>query len=378
MFIACSGLGHVRRGYETFAQECFDALRPAPELDLTLVKGAGPSTADNRTARPLRRDGAVTRRAARLINRDPFVLEQWSFAAALTPLLLRRRPEVILLSEWSTVFALDRWRRVSRQSFRMVLSNGAPGWPPFPPADHIQELTPNGLQVSIDAGDPPERHTVLPLGLHVGREAPLPTAEQRAQIAHRLDLPANRPLVLTVAALNNHHKRLLYVIDEVAALPEPRPHLVMLGQRESETPAILARAEERLGRDGFTARTVAADEVPDHYLCADAFVLASTTEGMGRVLLEALSFGLPVLAHDYPTTQYVLGPHGHTADLRQQGALAGLISGLGPDALDPERRRERHRWVYDNFSWQTLAPRYVELLHRVAGTDQPRCRTVPR
>lgn len=366
VFIACSGLGHVRRGYETFAQECFDALRTAPELDLTLVKGAGPSTSETRTARPLRRDSAITKRAARLLRRDPFVVEQWSFAAALVPLLVRRRPQVILLSEWSTVFALDRWRRLSRQSFRIVLSNGAPGWPPFPPADHIQQLTPNGLAVALDGGDPPERHTVLPLGLHVGREAPVPSAEQRAAIARRLELPPGAPLLLSVAALNDSHKRLLYVIDELADLPEPRPHLVMLGQREPETPAVLDRAQERLGPGGFTARTVPPEEVADYYLCADAFVLGSTTEGMGRVLLEALAFGLPVLAHDYPTTEYVLGPHGHTADLRRAGELARLISQLGPDELEPARRRERHRWVHDNFSWDVLAPRYVELFRRVA------------
>jgi glycosyltransferase involved in cell wall biosynthesis len=366
-FIVCPGLSHVNRGYETFARECFEALRGTPGLSLTLAKGSGPVTRDNRSVPTLRRDASLTRLLAARLRRDPFVLEQWSFAAGLVPLLVRRRPQVILLSEWSVAFALDRWRRVSRQTFRMVLSNGAPGWPPFPPVEHIQQITPNGLTVALDGGEPAERHTVLPLGLHVKATASWPSREQRAATRRRLGLPADRQLLLSVAALNNHHKRLHYLIDEVAVVPEPRPHLVMLGQREDETPGVLARAAERLGADGFTAATVPKEAVDDYYVAADAFVLTSTTEGMGRVFLEALAAGLPVLAHRYPTTDYVLGPHGLTADLRQPGELARLVAALGPDELDDARRSERHRWVYERFSWDVLAPQYVELLARVAA-----------
>jgi glycosyltransferase involved in cell wall biosynthesis len=315
----------------------------------------------------MRRDAGLTRRVGRWVHRDPFVVEQWSFAVGLVPLLLSHRPEVILFSEWSLGKALGRWRTVSRQAFRLLLCNGAPGWPPFDRAvDHVQQITPNGYRVAIAGGDPPERHTVLPLGLNVARETTFPSDDDRALLRARLGLPHDRRVALSVAALNNHHKRLNYLIDELASLPEPRPHLVMLGQREAETPGILARARERLGTDGFTARTVPSDDVADYYRAADVFVLASTTEGMGRVFLEAMAVGLPVLAHAYPITDYVLGGHGLTADLRQPGELARLMSALGPDELAPERRAERHRWVYEQFSWEALAPRYVDLLLRVA------------
>src|SRR5213080_122679 len=53
LLIACSGLGHVQRGFETFARECFEALRGEPGLDVHLA-----------TAPALRRDG----RAARLVG----------------------------------------------------------------------------------------------------------------------------------------------------------------------------------------------------------------------------------------------------------------------------------------------------------------------
>ncbi len=44
IFIVCSGLGHVKRGYESFTQECFNALFQEPTLDITLFKGSGDSS----------------------------------------------------------------------------------------------------------------------------------------------------------------------------------------------------------------------------------------------------------------------------------------------------------------------------------------------
>jgi glycosyltransferase involved in cell wall biosynthesis len=114
-------------------------------------------------------------------------------------------------------------------------------------------------------------------------------------------------------------------------------------------------------------RTVDADAVRDWYLAADTFVLASTSEGLGRVLLEALAAGLPVLAHDYPIAHFVLGPHGRFGDLRERGVLAGMLAGVGESDLEPSLQRERHRWVREGFGWDALAPRYVELFRRAAA-----------
>jgi 1,2-diacylglycerol 3-alpha-glucosyltransferase len=86
---------------------------------------------------------------------------------------------------------------------------------------------------------------------------------------------------------------------------------------------------------------------------------------MGRVLVEALSHGLPCVAHGYPIAREVLGPHGTFADLRVPGALAAALAqkfDLGPAA-----QRARHAWAHEHYAWETLAPRYVELVRRVAA-----------
>jgi glycosyltransferase involved in cell wall biosynthesis len=177
-----------------------------------------------------------------------------------------------------------------------------------------------------------------------------------------------------VAAVNSSHKRLDYVVREVAALTSPRPLLLMLGQAEDETPAILRLAEQLLGAGGFAHRTVAQHEVAPYYRAADVFVLASLSEGFGRVLLEAMSQGAPCLAHNYDLTRYILGEHGLLADLSRDGELAAMIAQVlqysRTRASNCQGQRDRHSWVHERFGWDTLAPEYMKMIRRCASLSR--------
>ena len=88
--------------------------------------------------------------------------------------------------------------------------------------------------------------------------------------------------------------------------------------------------------------------------------------------MEALRHGLPAIAHDFPTTRFVLGELGYLADLTKPGALASMVAGLS-EADAPDRRgRDRHRSAYERFSWDALAPAYLEMIHAVAGHGRSR------
>jgi 1,2-diacylglycerol 3-alpha-glucosyltransferase len=371
VLLACSGLEHAQRGFESFARECFETLRDDPRLDLVLVKGSGRDGDRERAVPSLKRDGRVARTLGRFWRGRGLEVEQAAFALSLQPEVLRRRPDVIYLSEWYTGVALDLLRRVNRQRYALVLSNGSMAAEGFEHFDRVHQHTAPALEYVLERGADPARHILLPVAFRMPASDALPSADERLALRTRLDLPRDRAIAISVAALNRSHKRLDYVITEVARLPEPRPFLLLVGQPEEETDGLRGLARELLGDEGHSFRSVPRGEVDALLRASDVFVLASLAEGLPRALVEAMSQGLPCLAHDYSVARFALGEHGLLADLTQPGALAGLLESHPAGAGDPERARARHRFVYERFSWDRLAPRYVEMLCDAARIAAP-------
>jgi glycosyltransferase involved in cell wall biosynthesis len=368
VLLVCPGLDHAMRGFESFARECFEALRGEEAIRLRLIKGSGDSRPGELTLPTLRRDRPLAERLARATRQPPFLFEQLAFAITLQPAILRYRPDIVYFSEWHTGRALSALRSLTRQRHKLLLCNGTMAIERFEHLDHVQELTPAALEVVLERGADPERHSMLPLGFEIDPSFTSLSADERLALRRRLAVPDDRPVVLSVAALNNHHKRLCYLIEELAKLPEPRPFLLLAGQPEDETPAIRSLAHERLGADGHSIRTVPQHAVADLYRASDAFVLASLGEGLPRALIEAMSHGLPCFTHAYGVPEFALGPHGRMADLNEPGALARLLSSALASHAAPTEASDRHRFVYERFSWDVLRPRYVDLFRRVASS----------
>jgi glycosyltransferase involved in cell wall biosynthesis len=378
VLLLCSGLDHARRGFESFARDCFSELRREPAIDIELVKGSGQAADRERAVWTLTRDARVLHALGRVSGREPFRFEQVAFALSVQPVLRRHAPDVVYFSEWHTGLALAALARVTGRRHPMVLSNGTMAAEGFGHLTRVQELTPAALATVLERGGDPRRHVMLPLGFPIEPELEPATADERRALRERLRLPTDRQVVLSSAALNRHHKRLDYLIEEVARLPEDsRPYVVMAGQPEAETPGIRKLAGDLLGAGGHSIRTVPHAEVLDLLRASDRFVLASLGEGLPRALIEALAAGLPCLVHDYGVTRFALGDHGEFADFSRPGGLAGLLGRPLGDALDGDRARTRRRYAYDNFSWDRLRPRYVELLRDAARAPSTMSRVLP-
>jgi glycosyltransferase involved in cell wall biosynthesis len=376
VFLVCPGLGHVVRGYEAFTRECFDALAPDDRLDLYLYKGAGRTADRERLAWCPRRNRLATRMVATLIRRDGYYVEQTGFALALIARITRLRPDVIYFSDGAVGNLLWRWRQLSGARFKLLLSNGGPLGPPaFPRIDHVHQVSPVYHEESLRAGRPAATQTLIPYGFQIDPWLRPQVPDERRAVRKTLGLPEDRPVVLSVGAINGSHKRMDYVIREVASLPAPRPYLLLLGNTEAETPPMIRLGRELLGADAFRAATVSQAEVPAYYRAADLLVLASLKEGFGRVFVEALSQGLLCVAHDYPVARWVLGKSGLYRDLSVPGALAELIGSFRFGEETSEDQRARHQRAYDRFSWDRLRDGYVEMIQRCAA--EPTYRDCP-
>jgi 1,2-diacylglycerol 3-alpha-glucosyltransferase len=364
VFLVCSGLGNVIRGFESFTQECFDALSLEPELDITLFKGGGKSTNRQITLWNIPRDSWLGIHLGKLTRRNSYYIEQVSFTFSLLPYIFWHQPNVIYFSDGMIGNVLWHWRNKTGHSYELLYCNSGPLSPPFPRWDHIQQVTPIHLQAAVDAGEALEKQSLIPYGINMASELKILSTFEKAALKHKLQLPKDLPIILSVAAINKSHKRMDYLIREVAQLPKPRPYLLMLGQMEAESPEVIGLASELLDPDKFQIRTVAFQEVANYYQVADVFVLASLHEGFGRVFLEAMSYGLPCLAHDYEITQYILGKEGFLANLELPGSLANLILQVLKRENNSSQRFLRHKNIYNRFSWERLRPSYLDMIRR--------------
>ena len=111
-------------------------------------------------------------------------------------------------------------------------------------------------------------------------------------------------------------------------------------------------------------------ELPKIYGSADVFVLPSFTEGHSKVLIEAMSCGLPCIASDIVANRSVLadGDAGLLFDPHDAGALAARLEQVyGQRRLADELGQRARGRVLAHYDLATLVAREIELLHHVAG-----------
>lgn len=183
-----------------------------------------------------------------------------------------------------------------------------------------------------------------------------------------------QPSAFTVGYLGRlvPEKGILDLVEAVAGLPpEVRLHLVGDG---SQRQAIERRvAELGLGGRVRLLPAVGSTEVPAALRSFDALVLPSRTtaswkEQFGRVLIEAMSCGVPVIGSSSGEIPNVIGdaglvfPEGDVAALR--GALARLAA--SPELRRDLARRGRER-VLAEFTQAAVARRHVAVYEAMAG-----------
>jgi 1,2-diacylglycerol 3-alpha-glucosyltransferase len=351
VYLVCTGVGIINRGIETFARECFDGLKGTEGLYIELFKGAGTEKSDEHQLWNLPRNGNTANFLGKCIRRNGYVVEQLSSFLPLAQQIKKGKPDIIFSSDSNLVFQLYHWRQQIGVPYKLLFSNGGPCAPPFIRRDHVQQ----------EAGEPASKHSLVPYGINVPNGLPLVDPRGRSQMRAKLGLPLNRPIILSVGWINANHKRMDYTINEVASLPETRPYLVMLGNIDKNSRAIIDLARRQLGETGFTALSVSYEQVIEYYQAADIFVLGSLQEGFGRVYLEALIHGLPCIVNDHPVMRYVLGTEGTFADLSQTGSMTQAISAILQQPHSPKAMIQRREYVRERFSWKSLVPAYMQM-----------------
>lgn len=361
--LACTGLGRVERGFESYTGELFATLKD--RADVTLFKGGGPPGPREVVVPNVPRQASLRFGLTR-DWRQAYRWEQLSFALGMTPHLLGGRFDLVHYMDGALAAGLLRVRRALGLRFALLFKNGGAHTPDtYARVDYIQLVTPDQHREALAFGLPPERLFMIPLGVDGGRFAPRPDAD-RGALRARYAVPPGAWVVLSAAALNASEKRLDWVIRETAALGDPDVFLLMAGQRGPETPSLERLARDLLpGRHAFT--TVPFERMPDVYWLADAFALGSVREGFGLAVVEAASAGVPVLVHDSEHFRWITFHPASRVDMTAAGALAAALRMLraSPDVARAMSEANR-RGALERFAWDRLAPQYVSMYETVS------------
>jgi 1,2-diacylglycerol 3-alpha-glucosyltransferase len=362
--IACSGLGYIRRGLETFTEDLFHQLRPIEEFQSFLLKGAGKKTSREIPIWHLPRHSLAARIIAKITDKHSFYIQNVTFGLGMIPFLIKNKPAIIYIGEPVLYLCLQLWRNWSGQKFKMIFFTGGQGFPSsFDVQDILHHVTNDLVEKANSARIPVANQFVLPHFLLLTPNHQLRKGSKKVLLKQKLGLPIDSLIILSVGALDNSVKRMNYVIEEVSNLPESNYFLVLLGEKEQETETVLNYIQQKFPGGNFKIGTLSRQEVNEYYQAADVFVLASLKEGFGLVYLEALAAGLPVLAHDHSTAHFVLQEHAYFADFTRQNALASILLSMSKNDID-SLRDSRYQFVYNNYSWDVLKEEYLKMFRR--------------
>ena len=101
---------------------------------------------------------------------------------------------------------------------------------------------------------------------------------------------------------------------------------------------------------------------------ADLFVLPSRAEGMSNALLEAMTFGLPVVASDVPGNAHLIqhNVNGLLFESENPEALAKSLSLLlGQASLREKLGKEARRTIDARYSLDSVADQYIKLYRKL-------------
>lgn len=203
-----------------------------------------------------------------------------------------------------------------------------------------------------------------------------PPSKARGALRREFDLPADKKLILYIGRINFSEKGLDYLLRAMPQVltAEPTGFLVMIGPATSSEQQRLQGliGELRLGKQVAYLGSKAYRDLPAYINAADVGVVPSVWfESSGRVSLDMLSCGLPVVVTDTGgLAEYsVDGSTGLVVRPKDSGVLAeGLSKILGDDSLREEMSKHARRHVLDSFTLPKTTDRFVDFFQQITKT----------
>lgn len=361
--LLCSGLGNIYRGHEIFARDLFELLKK--DIDITLFKGGGEALPKERVIDNIPRNSgsldhihlAVSPKWESAIREQERIrVETETFAYASLKPLLEGRYDVIHCLEQEVCNILYSQRHLFERTPKIVFSNG--GAIPahnLPHCDFVQEHTDHNLKQSAKG-----KSFMIPHGVDMKLFHPGVETSFRAEHG----IPEDAFVIISVGTICYWHKRMDYVIREIAPIKDV--YLVIVGQECGDTPEIIELGKQLMG-DRIVFTKMSHEDLPKAYAAANVFVLGSLFETFGIVYIEAMASGLPVISTNH-VNQTSIVKEGIFIDMKTPGELAKAVNNLDPEKLAYLGKRGPEI-VAENYDLNLLRQRYIERYSQISAFE---------
>lgn len=209
-------------------------------------------------------------------------------------------------------------------------------------------------------------HLVNDVGVAAGRVHLVPNIVHVPDIPPRLD-PAPGPLVGCIGRLTGQ-KRFGAVIEAMPAVRTAFPDVRLEIIGEGPLRETLAGVARRAGAERYTELAGVVDDPAPRMARFACLVIASSSEGVPNVALEALALGIPVVAVAVGDLASIVSD-GTTGIIARDGSPASLadaiIAALGSADLHASALREGPRTVRERFSEAAARERLLDVYRRL-------------
>jgi len=180
--------------------------------------------------------------------------------------------------------------------------------------DYVIAMSEFAKQTYIDAGYPRERLYVAYPDVDTVRFTPLPNPAPGFKVVY--------------AAYTTPIKGLGYLLDAWESLKLPGAELILVGGYGDMPPSLRQLYDDRIAHDPSIVWIESTNAPEEYYQSAALFVSPSLSEGFGRVTLEAMACGVPVVTTENARGIVEEGKTGFIVPIRDADALAEKIRHL--------------------------------------------------
>lgn len=360
IFFVCSGLGIVKRGFETYIAELADVLIESKPNSKIEVYSGGRFFGKLFTSKKM----FVISRNNSFLNlfcdsKTTSELELYTFFISFLIPITFKKPAAIYLGEYRLYCYLLKWRNLFHLDYSLILYTGGQVYPSLYDIkkDYVHHVTDIYVEPLMKKGFPKDHQFILPHFI----QFKLTQIDQMG--IHIKNLAGDKKIIISVGLIDKKIKRMDLLVELLVPYTN-KYFLVMLGAYGNDTKSIHENLIQKFGTDNFYLGNVSREHLFSFLSVADAFVLLSPKESFGLAYLEALSMGVPVICSDFYESRYVLKDFAYFIKEEELSKLSYIIDNqIENDTVT--LKANRRRFVQSHYSWENLKNQYLNMFEYV-------------